>query len=220
MGRSRTKPSPSPPATTRGRRTRDALISAGREILEQQGLSGFSPETVAQTAGVSYGTFYTYFLSKEDLLGNVVRAVAGEMFAASLVSPDTADDPYTRIMESNRRYLRAWAAASKVLRLVEQAADSDEAMRQMVLEIRELYVTRGAEGLRRLQATGLADRTLDPRLTAIALGAMVEQVAHVMYSLKEPLDEEQVVDHLSRLWAAAISLPGRPGGGDSPAGAG
>lgn len=63
------------PTTTRGRRTRDALISAGREILEQSGLSGFSPETVAQAAGVSYGTFYTYFESKEDLLRTLVRAV-------------------------------------------------------------------------------------------------------------------------------------------------
>lgn len=205
------------PTTTRGRRTRDALISAGREILEQGGLSGFSPETVAQAAGVSYGTFYTYFESKEDLLRTLVRAAAGEMFAASLVSPATADDPYTRIVESNRRYLRAWAEASKVLRLVEQGADSDEAMREMVLEVRELYVTRGEEGLRRMQTAGLADPSLDPRLTAIALGAMVEQVAHVMYSLREPLDENEVVDHLSRLWAAAISLRGRPGhaGGDA-----
>jgi hypothetical protein len=93
-----------------------------------------------------------------------------------------------------------------VLRLVEQGADADETQRQLVLEVREMYVRRGAEGLRRLQEAGLADRTLDPRLTAIALGAMVEQVAHVIHSLREPLDEEAVVDHLSRLWAAAIGL--------------
>ena len=210
MGRARTKPAPALPVTTRGRRTRDALISAGREVLEQRGWSGFSPETVAHAAGVSYGTFYTYFESKEDLLGAVVRTLAGEMFAASLVSPDTANDPYTRIVESNRRYLRAWAGASRALRLVEQAADSDETMRELLLEVRELYVTRGAEGLKRLQEAGLADQSLDPRLTAIALGAMVEQVAHVMYALREPLDEVAVVDHLSRLWAAAISLRGRP----------
>jgi AcrR family transcriptional regulator len=210
MGRSRTKPAPAPPVTTRGRRTRDALISAGREVLEQRGWSEFSPETVAHAAGVSYGTFYTYFESKEDLLGTVVRTIAGEMFAASLVPPDTVNDPYTRIVESNRRYLRAWAGASRVLRLVEQAADSDETMRELVLEVRELYVARGADGLRRLQEAGLADQSLDPRLTAIALGAMVEQVAHVMYALRDPLDEVAVVDHLSRLWAAAISLRGRP----------
>jgi AcrR family transcriptional regulator len=206
MGRARTNPAPSPPVTPRGKRTRDALIAAGRQILAERGWSGFGPETVAQAAGVSYGTFYTYFESKEDLLRSVVRTVAGEMYAESLVSPETVADPYTRIVESNRRYLQAWGRASKVLRLVEQGADADETQRQLVLEVREMYVRRGAEGLRRLQEAGLADRTLDPRLTAIALGAMVEQVAHVIHSLREPLDEEAVVDHLSRLWAAAIGL--------------
>ncbi|MCO6010454.1 TetR/AcrR family transcriptional regulator [Actinoallomurus purpureus] len=169
---------------------------------------------------MSYGTFYNYFKSKDDLLRSVVHAVAGEMFTSSLVSPETADDPYTRIVESNRRYLRAWSKSSKVLRLVDRGADSDETLRRLILEIRELYVNRGAEGIRRLQEAGLADRTLDARLTAIALGAMVEQVAHILYTLREPLDEEDMVDHLSRLWAAGIGLRtagdvGRPGSGDA-----
>ncbi|GLW35004.1 TetR family transcriptional regulator [Actinoplanes regularis] len=210
MGRSRTNPAPTAPATARGRRTRDALLGAGRELLETRGWAAFTPEQVAQAAGVSYGTFYTYFESKDDLLRAIVRAVAEEMFTESLVAPDTADEPYVRIVESNRGYLRAWRNASRVLRLVEQGADSDDALRRMLLEVRELYVHRGAEGLRRLQEAGLADRDLDPRLTAIVLGAMVEQMAHVIYSLREPLDEDEVVNHMSRLWASAIGLREHP----------
>ncbi|MEV6350936.1 TetR/AcrR family transcriptional regulator [Actinoplanes sp. NPDC051851] len=206
MGRSRTKPAPVAPVTERGRRTRDALLVAGREILETRGWTGFTPEAVAGAAGVSYGTFYTYFESKDDLLRSIVRIVAEQMFTESLVAPDTADDPYVRIVESNRGYLRAWRNASRVLRMVEQGADTDESLRQMLLEVRELYVHRGAEGLRRLQEAGLANPELDPRLTAITLGAMVEQMAHVIYSLREPLDENEVVEHMSRLWAAAIGL--------------
>ncbi|MBB4743388.1 AcrR family transcriptional regulator [Actinoplanes octamycinicus] len=210
MGRSRTNPAPGAPVTARGRRTRDALVAAGRRLLETRGWPAFTPEQVAQAAGVSYGTFYTYFESKDDLLRTIVRAVAEEMFTASLVGPETADDPYTRIVESNRGYLRAWRNASRVLRLVEQGADSDDTLRQLLLEVRELYVQRGAEGLRRLQEAGLADRELEPRLTAIVLGAMVEQMAHVIYSLREPLDEDAVVNHMSKLWAAAIGLRERP----------
>lgn len=210
MGRSRTNPAPTAPVTARGRRTRDALLAAGRRLLETRGWPAFTPEQVAQAAGVSYGTFYTYFESKDDLLRLIVRTVAEEMFTESLVGPATADDPYTRIVESNRGYLRAWRTASRVLRLVEQGADSDDTLRRLLLEVRELYVRRGAEGLRRLQEAGLADPELDPRLTAIVLGAMVEQMAHVIYSLREPLDEDEVVNHMSKLWAAAIGLRGRP----------
>lgn len=172
---------------------------------------------------MSYGTFYTYFESKDDLLHHVVRSVAGEMFASSLVPTDTVEDPYARIVESNRLYLRAWDQASKVLRLADQGGAADEGLRKMVLEIREFYVGRAEKGLRRLQEEGLANPRLNPRLTALALGSMVEQVAHSRDSLDEPFDDEMVLDHLSRLWAAAIGLRGAPdegwaGGGGTDSG--
>ncbi|MBO3738689.1 TetR/AcrR family transcriptional regulator [Actinoplanes flavus] len=212
MGRARTNPAPAPPATTRGRRTHDALLTAGRQIIEEQGWAGFTPEAVTQAAGVSYGTFYTYFASKDDLLRKIVQAAADKMITASRV-PDTLHDPYARIVEANRLYLAAAGKAAKVLRMVEHGAYLDDNLRSLLLEIREFYVGRGEEGIRRLQADGLADPDLDPRLTAIALGGMVEQVAVIINELREPLDEEKMVDHLSRLWASAIGLraPGATG---------
>ncbi|GIE76457.1 TetR family transcriptional regulator [Actinoplanes philippinensis] len=204
MGRARTNPAPTAPATARGRRTHDALIAAGREIIEEQGWAGFTPEAVTQAAGVSYGTFYTYFESKDDLLRKIVKAAADEMIAASRV-PDL-DDPYARIVEANRRYLAATGKAAKVLRMVEHGAYLDDNLRGLLLEIREFYVRRSEEGIRRLQTAGLADPGLDPHLTAIALGGMVEQVAVIINELREPLDTEKMVDHLSRLWASAIGL--------------
>ncbi|MEU6272844.1 hypothetical protein ABZ871_10555 [Streptomyces populi] len=60
------------------------------------------------------------------------------------------------------------------------------------------------------QEAGSAHPDLDTRLTALALGSTVEQVAHAQSSMDEPYDEGTVVDHLSRLWAAAIGLRGAP----------
>ncbi|MBW6439790.1 TetR/AcrR family transcriptional regulator [Actinoplanes hulinensis] len=205
MGRTRTNPAPTAPATAKGRRTHDALIVAGREIIEEHGWAGFTTEAVTQAVGVSYGTFYTYFESKDDLLRKIVQAAAGQMITASLV-PDTADDPYARILEANRRFLAAKGKAAKVLRMVEHGAYLDDNLRSLLLEVREFYVGRSEEGIRRLQAAGLANPDLDPRLTAIALGGMVEQVAVIIDELREPLDTEKMVDHLSRLWASAIGL--------------
>jgi AcrR family transcriptional regulator len=205
MGRARTNPAPAPPVTAKGRRTHDALIVAGREVIEEHGWAGFTPEAVTQAAGVSYGTFYTYFESKDDLLRKIVQVAADEMYAASRV-PDTLGDPYARIVEANRRYLAATGKAAKVLRMVEHGAYLDDNLRGLLLEIREFYVGRSEEGIRRLQAAGLADPGLDPRLTAIALGGMVEQVAVIINELREPLDTEKMVDHLSRIWASALGL--------------
>lgn len=201
--------------TSKGRRTRAALLQAGREAFEEHGYDAVRIDDVCGRAGVSHGTFYTYFGSKEALFGEVAEAVVGEMFAASVVGAAAPDDPYARIEAANRLYLRAWAANSRLVRMFEQAATADGRFGRLLLELREVFVRRGAEGLRRLQEQGLADPSLDPRLTAIMLGGMVEHFAHVWLDLGEQADEETAVGHLTRLWARAIgltsaSVPGSP----------
>ncbi|MER6948610.1 TetR/AcrR family transcriptional regulator [Nonomuraea sp. NPDC000554] len=192
--------------TARGRRTRAALAHAGREAFEEHGYDAVRIDDVCARAGVSHGTFYTYFDSKESLFGEVAGAVVGEMFAASVVGPAVSGDPYARVEAANRLYLRAWAANSRLVRMLEHAAVGDDRFGRLLLELREVFVRRGADGLRRLQEQGLADPTLDPRLTAIMLGGMVEHFAHVWLDLGERADEQTAVDHLTRLWARAIGL--------------
>ncbi|MEU4835853.1 TetR/AcrR family transcriptional regulator [Streptosporangium sp. NPDC023615] len=196
----------------RGRRTRAALVLAGREAFEERGYDAVRVDDVCARAGVSHGTFYTYFGSREELFREVAAAVVGEMFTASLVGPATGDDPYARIEAANLLYLRAWSSNSRLVRMLEQVAITDEGFRDLLLELREVFVRRGAEGLRRLQEQGLADPSLDPRLTAVMLGGMVEHFAHVWLDLGERADEETAVALLSTLWARAIGLTPAPGG--------
>lgn len=192
--------------TARGRKTRAALVQAGREAFEEHGFDAVRIDDVCARAGVSHGTFYTYFDSKESLFGEVAAAVVGEMFTASVVGPTVPDDPYARIEAANLLYLRAWASNSRLVRMLEHAASTDDRFGGLLLELREVFVRRGAEGLRRLQEQGLADPALDPRLTAVMLGGMVEHFAHVWLDLGEQADERTAVEHLTRLWARAIGL--------------
>ena len=192
--------------TVRGRRTRDALVRAGREAFDEHGYEAVRIDDVCARAGVSHGTFYTYFDAKDALFREVAAAVVGEMFTASVVGPGVPGDPYARIEAANRLYLRAWAANSRLVRMLEQAATAEEGLRGLLLELREVFVRRGAEGLRRLQEQGLADPALDPRLTAVMLGGMVEHFAHVWLDLGERADERTAVELLTKLWARAIGL--------------
>lgn len=198
---------PSAPATSRGRRTRAALLTAGREVFEELGFAGTGIDAVARRAGVSHGTFYTWFDSKEALLREVVGVVVEEVFAASRVGTRVAEtDAYARIEAANRLYLRAVTANARLLRVLDEVADTREDFRRLRVQVREPFVERGREGLVRLQAQGLADPALPPRATASALGAMVEGFAHLWEDPSEELDEDAAVDVLTRLWAGAIGL--------------
>lgn len=196
-----------PPATARGRRTRTALLTAGRELFEECGFSAVGIDAVARRAGVSHGTFYTWFDSKEALLREIIAGVVEDVFSATAIGdrlpPHAA---YGRIEAANRMFLRAVTRHSRILRVLDSLADTREDFRCLRLEVRESFVRRGMEGLIRLQELGLADPTLPPRATASALGAMVESFAHLWQDPVEDLDEDAAVDVLTRLWAGAIGL--------------
>lgn len=194
------------PTTARGRRTRDVLVRAAREVFEEQGFLDARVADIADAAGVAHGTFYTYFDSKETIFREVANSLVGEMFAASGVGEDVPPDPVARIEAANRRYLRAYAKNARILAILEQVATFNDYFRQLTRDIRKVFVDRAAKGISRLQSQGLADPSLDPLTAASALGGMVEHFAHVWLALGEPFDEEVAVATLTRLWAQGIGL--------------
>ncbi|HYN76069.1 MAG TPA: TetR/AcrR family transcriptional regulator [Candidatus Limnocylindria bacterium] len=197
------------PTTARGRRTRDALVSASREVFERRGFSDTRMSDLAEAAGVSHGTVYTYFASKEAVLSEVCNAIVGEVFAAVRVPDERRADPVTWIEEGNRRYLLAYSRNARMLEVVEQAATTDPHFRELVDGLRAVFVDKSRATLTRFQAEGLADATLDPDLAAPALVGMVESFARRWHARGETYDTEQVVGTLTRLWTQAVGLQQR-----------
>ena len=56
------------PVQKRSRATVEAVLVAAARILEEQGLPGFNTNAVAERAGVSIGSLYQYFPSKDAIL--------------------------------------------------------------------------------------------------------------------------------------------------------
>lgn len=57
--------------------SRKKLLQAAKELIEQKGLAQTSVAEITQRAGLSCGSFYTYFKRKEDVLQD-----AGKHFLA------------------------------------------------------------------------------------------------------------------------------------------
>lgn len=193
------------PLTSRGLRTRNAVIEASREEFEAMGLAEARVAEITTKARVSYGTFYTYFESKEAVFHEVVDAVVEDMFAGSTVE-SPRDGAVARIEAANRYYLQAFERNAGIMRVMEEAAPYDAHTREQLHAVRLRFERRIEEGLRRQEQQGLAKSGVGPELASQILGGMVEQFGRNVFLHGRPYDEDRAVEALTRLWVQAICL--------------
>jgi AcrR family transcriptional regulator len=182
------------------------LVAAAREAFEDLGFRDARISDIAKRAGTSYGVFYHYFDSKETILLELFTVVTGEMYNASQTQDTSDGGPVDKIRAANRRYLAVAARNARLVATIEELAFREAQFRELKLRIREPFVRRNEEGIRRLQERGLADRELDAAMAASMLGGMIEHFTTLWFVHGVEYDEELAVDTLTRLWAQAIGL--------------
>ncbi|MCB9411501.1 MAG: TetR/AcrR family transcriptional regulator [Actinobacteria bacterium] len=188
------------PVTERGRKTREGVVAAAREVFEELGFNDATMSDVAARAGVSHGTVYVYFDSKAALLAQVVAELLAEV--GDYLRVVDGEDPAARIAEANLRYLQVYTRHARLLQVVEQVATSDASFAAVLAEFRARHVSRVADGIGRLQAHGLIAQDVDADIAAAALSAMVEG-----YARHSPgYDAEAVYPTLTKLWLRALGL--------------
>jgi AcrR family transcriptional regulator len=149
--------------------TRERLLRAAQELIEEGGYAAASVAQVAERAGVAAGTLYRHFASKEDLFVEVFRAVcsgeeramrtaSGEMAAAGAAARlEEVLATFAERALSNPRL--AWALIAEP---VDPLVDAER------LAYRSRYAAVIAEGLRGGIAAGeLPEQNVE--LTAAAL---------------------------------------------------
>jgi AcrR family transcriptional regulator len=63
----------------RGERTRATLLRAGAEVLPARGYHDVRVDDIVESAGVSHGTFYRYFDSKDDFFRALAEEASGRL---------------------------------------------------------------------------------------------------------------------------------------------
>lgn len=158
--------------------TRDRLLSAAREVVEEHGYGGASVAAISHGAGVATGTLYRHFGSKAELFVEVFRDVCGREVAAmraavAAVDAGPAPDPVARVLAPLDVFARR-ALQNRALAWALLAEPVDALVDEVRLEYRRTYRELLADLLAEAIAAG-ALPAQDPGLTAAALvGAVGE----------------------------------------------
>jgi AcrR family transcriptional regulator len=148
--------------------TRDRLLAAARELVEEDGYAGASVMAIAERAGVASGTLYRHFSSKQELFVELFRVVCDREVEAMRTAAASIEGSYVDRLESvfetfARRALRrprlAWALLAEP---VDSLVDAER------LEYRQRYAELAGHTLSAaIEAGEIPDQNV--KLTAAAL---------------------------------------------------
>ncbi|WP_207843585.1 TetR/AcrR family transcriptional regulator [Williamsia soli] len=207
------KPSVNPPSapatveslTPRGRKTRDSLIGAARTVFEDVGFLDTRVEHIAQEAHVSYGTFYRYFESKEEIFYELSTRLFEDVHHHREPS-ESAGSPAEKLIASNRAYYEAYRRNARLMAIVEQVATFNEDFRLVRQEHRRQLTDRTARAINRWQRDGRVRADLDPVLAARAMAAMVDHTLYLWLVQGDTADAEALLDTLDSMCLGALGL--------------
>ena len=196
------------PRSPKGRRTRARLLEAGKAVFERDGFLQARISDVAAGAGVSHGSFYHYFDTKEAIFREIAEEVEVRLISMDDVAHDADQEagPIDRIRAANRSYLSGYRKEARIMRVIEEVSRYDEGVRTVRARRDDYLTVRTESAIARLQAEGLADGRIDTHYAAMALGGMVARFAEMMFIGGAKFDMDTAVEQLTLLWANALGI--------------
>lgn len=197
--RPRTSPRKSP-RQERSRATVDAILEATARVLLRDGYDRASTNRIAQAAGVSVGSLYQYFPSKEALAAALIDRHMTETEALLQVPESEMGRPLPELARLLvRGMLRAHAVHPKLHQvLMEHVPKVGRLERRRDLDETAARLVRGI-----LEARKREIRKMDLELATFVIIASVEAVTHKAATehpelLGDPRVEDELVELLMR----------------------
>ena len=179
------------PNAERSRRTRAALIRAGRELFSERGFGATATEEIVARAGVTRGALYHQFADKRALFLAVFEAVERDL-AERLAQAVAGESDATRMLEIGCRAFLDACTEPEVRRIALIDAPSVVGW-QTWREVDTRYglgLLRGV--LERAALQGVLDAERTDLLSHLLLGALSEAAMLVAHAGDDPQIREEV----------------------------
>lgn len=187
------------------RDTAARLRAAARGAFAAGGWQGTRVQDIVTRAGVSHGTFYTYYANRAAILAALLDEVESG-FLELARRPWQGDDVRAALEAVIDGFLEHYRVHAAVIAAWTGAAREQAEFGERYRRARSAFVRRVAE---QVEATAAASNRGRPPVTAPAVAAtlvsMVEHVAWSWMTLGEPDDREEVLRSLVLVWGAALN---------------
>jgi AcrR family transcriptional regulator len=181
-------------------------------VFERDGYFDVGVEDVVKEAGVARGSFYTYFTSKVEVFMVLTNEIA-DLVERSIRREETelSLDPVEALCRANERYIETYRQHAQIYALGSQISHIDEELHRNFLSHRRHHISRTENAIRRWQAQGLADPTIDAASAASALVSMSSALCYGLFVVNdEGYDVDKALTTMNQIWIRALDLRRKP----------
>ena len=179
--------------------TRTSIIEATERVLERVPLHDLTVAQVIDEAGVSRGTFYSYFASKFEVVAALLERTMEEMYGLLGPFVEREGPREQAIREVLETSTELWQRHRVVFRATHQHWHAVPELREQWLEMVERFTDAIAGELDREIAAGTAPSGIDTRQRAAAVLWATEHLLHIAGAGvdRNLPGEESIVDTLT-----------------------
>jgi AcrR family transcriptional regulator len=184
---------------------REAILAATARLLANHSFADLAVRDILTAAGVSRGTFYFYFDSRQAVLGELVRRAVAEGHSAAAPWLAGPADPVAALRVGTTAGAQLWQASAPVLRAIVENWRTDPRLTTLWLEQMQTFTE-----------AAIAQISADPRAQETLAGQDIPAVASALTWLSERLyylaatdtppfgDQETLISTLVYVWAAVL----------------
>ncbi|UTP38311.1 TetR/AcrR family transcriptional regulator [Phenylobacterium sp. LH3H17] len=204
------------PPAKRGLRTRQRLVIAAAQVLEQKGYHALRVTDVSDAAGVAEASFYVYFRDKKDITIQVLTLLLDEYFGVESQDAEHAS-VFGKIQLANRGWIAMCRANAGLMRCILQVGDDIPEFYRLAQRANRTWYERVAQSVSRHRP----EQGINPAALHLAymLGAMADEIVRKLIIYPDPdylalleqtgMNDEAVADAMSLVWMHVL-YPGVP----------
>ncbi|MWC30344.1 TetR/AcrR family transcriptional regulator [Paenibacillus sp. MMS18-CY102] len=180
------------------------IVEAAEKSFTMFGYKATTMDLVSKLAGVGKGTIYTFFATKEELFGEIIRQLTAEMKAAVVVRIDASRSFFENLTDALHGVLQFRETHELFIKLAQEFRELGTPTVQEGLSLMEdaiiLFIEREIE---LAQQKGEL-REMDPSLTAFLMIRMYLALAAEWSKRHDPLTKEEVAEQFTSLFRHGI----------------
>jgi TetR/AcrR family transcriptional regulator, ethionamide resistance regulator len=184
---------------------REAILTATAGLLADRQFAELAVSDILGAAGVSRGSFYFYFDSKQDVLAELVRRAVAQGHQAAdpwLASPP---DKIAALRAGTAAGARLWQANAPVLRAIVENWRTDPRLTALWQEQMQTFTDAALAQVSADELVLARLRGLDIAAVASSLTWLSERLYYLAATGTPPFDNQgTLIDTLVHIWASAL----------------